>query len=69
MASRLGGKSTYLRSAALTIILGQIGCFVPCSSARFSLIDRVLTRVGAEDHQYKGEAKQNKTKKALFFYL
>lgn len=43
----MGGKSTYLKAAAITVILGQIGCFVPCSSARFSLVDGVFCRVGA----------------------
>jgi len=49
-----GGKSTYLKAAAITVILAQIGCFVPCSSARFSLIESIFCRVGADDIQFKG---------------
>lgn len=40
----MGGKSTYLKAAALTIFLGQIGCFVPCDIASFSIVDGIFTR-------------------------
>lgn len=42
--ANMGGKSTYLKAAALTVFLGQIGCFVPCESATFSMIDGIYTR-------------------------
>uniref|UniRef100_A0A915D5Y3 DNA mismatch repair proteins mutS family domain-containing protein n=1 Tax=Ditylenchus dipsaci TaxID=166011 RepID=A0A915D5Y3_9BILA len=52
--ANMGGKSTYLKSAALTVFMAQMGCIVPCDSARFSMIDGIFTRVGAADYQFKG---------------
>jgi DNA mismatch repair protein MutS len=45
----MGGKSTYMRQAALTVILAHIGSFVPADSARIGPIDRIFTRIGASD--------------------
>lgn len=45
----MGGKSTYLRHAALLAILAQCGAFVPAASARLGIVDRVFSRVGARD--------------------
>jgi DNA mismatch repair protein MutS len=52
----MGGKSTVLRQIALIQILAQIGSFVPASSARLPLIDRVWTRVGASDDLASGRS-------------
>src|SRR2546425_1552494 len=52
----MGGKSTYLRQAALISILAQMGSFVPAESARLPLIDRVFTRIGASDNLARGRS-------------
>lgn len=44
----MGGKSTLLRQVAVSIILAQIGCFVPASYMRLSPVDRIFTRIGAQ---------------------
>lgn len=45
----MGGKSTYMRQAALIVILAHIGSYVPAESARIGPIDRIFTRIGASD--------------------
>ena len=52
----MGGKSTYLRQAALITILAQMGSFVPARSARLGLVDRVFTRIGASDNLARGRS-------------
>jgi DNA mismatch repair protein MutS len=52
----MGGKSTYLRQAALIAILAQMGSFVPAESARLPLIDRIFTRIGASDNLSRGRS-------------
>ena len=48
--SNMGGKSTLLRSACLAVVLAQIGCYVPADAYRATLIDRIFTRIGAQDN-------------------
>ncbi len=52
----MGGKSTYLRQAALIVILGQMGAFVPAKSAAIGLADRIFTRIGAMDFLSVGQS-------------
>ncbi|MBN2241275.1 MAG: DNA mismatch repair protein MutS [Acidobacteria bacterium] len=52
----MGGKSTYLRQAALIVILAQMGSFVPAREARIGCVDRIYTRVGASDNLAKGRS-------------
>jgi DNA mismatch repair protein MutS len=48
------GKSTYVRQAALLVILAQVGSFVPAESATIGMVDRIFTRVGAADFLARG---------------
>src|SRR5262245_40918199 len=52
----MGGKSTYLRQAALFPILAQIGSFVPARDAKLPLVDRIFARVGASDNIARGQS-------------
>lgn len=52
----MGGKSTYLRQAAMLVLLAQMGCFVPAESLRFGLVDRIYTRIGASDNVTRGRS-------------
>ncbi len=52
----MGGKSTYLRQVALITLMAQAGGFVPASSARIGIADRIFTRVGASDNLARGES-------------
>jgi DNA mismatch repair protein MutS len=52
----MAGKSTYMRQVALIVILAQIGSFVPARAAHIGLVDRVFTRVGAQDMLGKGQS-------------
>jgi len=52
----MGGKSTFLRTAALLVVMAQIGSFVPAELMRFGLTDRIFTRIGASDFLSKGQS-------------
>ena len=52
----MGGKSTYLRMAALLVIMAQCGCFVPAERMRLGLVDRIYTRIGASDNVARGRS-------------
>jgi DNA mismatch repair protein MutS len=52
----MGGKSTYLRQAALLVVMAQSGCFVPAERMRLGLVDRIYTRIGASDNVARGRS-------------
>ncbi|TMN23642.1 DNA mismatch repair protein MutS [Lentibacillus cibarius] len=52
----MSGKSTYMRQLALTVIMGQIGCYVPCNEAELILFDQIFTRIGAADDLVSGQS-------------
>lgn len=52
----MSGKSTYLRQAALIILMAQMGSFVPATRARIGLVDRIFTRIGAQDEIHSGQS-------------
>lgn len=52
----MSGKSAVLRQTALTVLMAQMGCFVPAQSARIGIVDKIFTRVGASDNISSGES-------------
>lgn len=52
----MSGKSTFLRQVALIVLMAQIGSFVPASKARVGLVDRIFTRIGAQDEIHSGQS-------------
>ncbi|KXT06386.1 hypothetical protein AC578_6023 [Pseudocercospora eumusae] len=63
------GKSTVLRMTCIAVILAQIGCYVPCESARMTPVDRIMSRLGAHDNIFAGQStfmvELSETKKIL----
>ncbi len=52
----MSGKSTYLRQAALIVLMAQIGSFVPAASSTIGIVDRIFTRIGAQDEIHAGQS-------------
>lgn len=52
----MSGKSTFLRQVALIVLMAQIGSFVPAASARIGWVDRIFTRIGAQDEIFAGQS-------------
>ncbi len=52
----MAGKSTYMRQAALIVLMAQVGSFVPAASAKIGIADRIFTRVGASDDLASGQS-------------
>lgn len=52
----MAGKSTYMRQMAITVIMAQIGCFVPAKEASLPIFDKIFTRIGASDDLVSGES-------------
>jgi len=45
----MGGKTTFLRSVALCVVLAQMGCFIPAQSGHVGVVDKIFSRVGSAD--------------------
>lgn len=52
----MAGKSTYIRQVALIVIMAQMGSFVPCTRAHIGMIDKIFTRIGANDDLSRGQS-------------
>jgi DNA mismatch repair protein MutS len=52
----MSGKSTFLRQVALIVLMAQVGSFVPADQARIGLVDRIFTRIGAQDEIWAGQS-------------
>ncbi len=52
----MAGKSTFIRQTALLVLLAQVGSFIPASKARIGIVDRIFTRVGADDALHRGQS-------------
>ena len=52
----MSGKSTFLRQVALIVLMAQIGSFVPAASAEIGIVDRIFTRIGAQDEIHAGQS-------------
>jgi len=52
----MSGKSTFLRQVALIVLMAQMGSFIPADSAKIGLVDRIFTRIGAQDEIHAGQS-------------
>jgi DNA mismatch repair protein MutS len=52
----MSGKSTYLRQVALIVLLAQVGSFIPAEKAEIGIVDRIFTRIGAQDEIHAGQS-------------
>ena len=52
----MAGKSTYIRQAALLVLMAQIGCFIPAKKGHFGIVDKLFTRIGASDDLSHGQS-------------
>jgi DNA mismatch repair protein MutS len=52
----MSGKSTFLRQLALIVLMAQVGSFIPAEAAQIGLVDRIFTRIGAQDEIYAGQS-------------
>lgn len=52
----MAGKSTYMRQVALIVLMAQVGSFVPAEEAEIGVVDRIFTRVGAQDNLFRGQS-------------
>ncbi|SCQ16607.1 DNA mismatch repair protein MSH6, putative [Plasmodium ovale] len=52
----MGGKSTLLRQTAISVILAQIGAFVPCTYCELTVVDKIFTRLGSSDNLFEGKS-------------
>ncbi|MGR3951361.1 MAG: DNA mismatch repair protein MutS [Chlamydia sp.] len=52
----MGGKSTYIKSVALLVIMAQIGCFIPAAGATIGIVDKIMSRIGASDDLASGQS-------------
>lgn len=52
----MSGKSTYMRTLAIVVIMAQLGSFVPCKEAKLPIFDKIFTRIGASDDLVSGES-------------
>jgi DNA mismatch repair protein MSH6 len=50
------GKSTVLRMTCIAVIMAQVGCYIPCASARLTPFDRIMSRLGAQDHIFAAQS-------------
>jgi DNA mismatch repair protein MSH6 len=65
----MGGKSTMLRTVSICVVLAQLGCWVPAESCKLSPVDRIFTRIGANDDIMAGQSTFMGTYFVIFFFF